>query len=168
MEENTRKFDSEIKISSENKWYYRESEIVLDKVLDFFKENLNEDELGIYIFNQYKQFSEKGYLECEGIPLRILNLEENNELLYFYSENLKKFSILESNFYFDPSGSLFVIPKDQKLLKYRFSRDTLQYLSRYLIQDGENYYLEFRNSKIPILEFRDSFLVKVPEFNQNN
>jgi hypothetical protein len=82
MENLPRIFDSEIIITEANKWMFRGNEITLDSVLKFFKENLSEDEEGIFITNTYGNLTEKGYVTCMGFPLQFIRWEEENDHFY--------------------------------------------------------------------------------------
>ncbi|HNI96239.1 MAG TPA: hypothetical protein PL169_09245, partial [Leptospiraceae bacterium] len=67
-------FDCEIRIDENSRWFFRGNEIIHENVLRHFKENLGEDEKGIFILNQYGDLTEKGYLYSEGFPLRLVSI----------------------------------------------------------------------------------------------
>lgn len=58
-----------IKVNPDGKWINKQGqEITNPKVLDYFRKNLKRDDKGFYIFNQFGELSEKGYIEIEGPP----------------------------------------------------------------------------------------------------
>jgi hypothetical protein len=162
MENKPRIFNSEITIDDNNRWFFRGQEIVHSYVLDFFRENLFEDEKGIYILNTYGKFSEKGYLTCNGFPLFLIFVEETEDSLVFHSNNSKTYTLEELNFYFDDKQRLFCIHKNQRLLKFGLSKSVLNFLSEFLTEEEDKYFLTFNQIKKEINQFQDQFEVMVP------
>lgn len=163
MSTKSRIFNSEIIIDTQNRWFYKGNEIVHPSVLDFFRENLNEDEKGIFIQNTYGAFSEKGYLECQGFPLFFYQVFEKDFTLQFEANNKKIFSINELNFFYDSQERLFAIHKLQKFIKYGFSKNVLNQISNYLqIDEKGEYKITYKNSCYEIKFFPAQFEITVP------
>ena len=153
MEKSVRTFDSEIIIDSSSRWFFRGNEITLDTVLAYFRENLYEDEGGIYIFNSYGNLSEKGYVTCIGYPLKIVDLESQENSLSFIGDNKSKLSMKETDIFVDPDNRLLVRKKDEKRLLYVCSRDVHTRLGDYIEDENGNFFLKYGNYSLPIQEF---------------
>lgn len=163
MQTKSRIFNSEIIIDEQNRWFYRGNEIVHPSVLDFFRENLNEDEKGIYIQNIYGSFSEKGYLQCKGFPVFFFRLFEENQTLNFEANDKKIFSIETLDLFYDSQERLFAIPKKQKFIKYGFSKNILNQLSEWLYFDEKGEYkIIYKNHSYEVKMFTTQFEVTVP------
>ncbi|MBE7411456.1 MAG: hypothetical protein L6Q54_10915 [Leptospiraceae bacterium] len=161
-----RKYDSEITVRENDDWYYRGDQITQEKVLDFFRKNLFEDENGIFIQNTYKNLKENGYITALGFPLHITNFVKDEDELFLRGNNSECVPIKEWIFYFRPIDErIFGIRKNQKFLKYGFSRDFLNFISSYLKEIDGEYYLHLNSTKIPILRFQENFSVQSPKFN---
>ncbi|MCB1159428.1 MAG: hypothetical protein H7A25_23140 [Leptospiraceae bacterium] len=163
-----RRFNSEIIINETGKWIFRNNEIKQDKVLNFFKQNMQEDEEGIYILNRYGNFTEIGYLTCKHYPFYIHNYANTSQGLYFEADNGTQFSLDELNLFLDEKGELFCQKKKEKFLKYRFDRNTSTFLSGFLEEKGEEIELKYKENVYPIQNFPFTFDVKVPQaYSQN-
>ena len=66
-----------IRVDPSGKWYTGNLRIKNEKVLGFFKKNLHRDEKGIYIYNTFGEFSEKGYIKVGGPLLKVVELDQN-------------------------------------------------------------------------------------------
>jgi hypothetical protein len=147
MENAPRIFDSEIIVTENSHWMFRGNEITLESVLNYFKENLSEDDSGIFITNTYGNLTEKGYITCFGFPLKLIRWEEEQGQLYLIGDNLLKMSLDELDFYADLDQKLFVKRKGDQFLKYSLNRDTHSKLSQYLEEEGEDFYIQYGNLK---------------------
>lgn len=63
--------------TSAGRWFTGSKEIVNYKVISHFKQNLFRDEKGIYIYQTFKQFSEKGYITVEGPLLEVFRVDRD-------------------------------------------------------------------------------------------
>jgi hypothetical protein len=113
METSPRIFDSEIIITRNSKWIFRGNEITLDSVLKYFKENLFEDEKGVFISNRYGELSEKGYVTLEGFALKIIGYEEEEDNLTLLGDNSQKLSLEEIEFHADFDKKLYIKKKNR-------------------------------------------------------
>ncbi len=159
-----RKFDSEIKIDTLGKWYYKGSEITQEDVLSFFKKSLREDEKGLYIENSYAELVEHGYIEAKYFPLFISDYKIENQEIFFGLENSTPTRIDAFDFYQDEQDRLFCRLKNSKFLKYGFNSDTLQFLSKYLTETGDVYTLNLQGLKLAVQKFVGSIEVNLPAF----
>jgi hypothetical protein len=164
MENKPRVFDSEIQINSKDEWYFRGDQITLVDVLKYFKEQLKEDENGIYILNQYKNLSEIGYINCNGFPLQINHINELDFKVEFVGENSEKLNPESVDFYFDETEKIFLIKKNQKFLKYKIHKNLIPYLSNFLYEEENQFFFRFNDKKYPINPFKGTFKVDVPSF----
>lgn len=161
-----RKYDSEIIIDENDKWFYRGQEISQENVLEFFQKNLKEDDSGIYIENHYKQFMEMGYVKCQGYPLKIINYHKIDDTYMLEGSNGLIKPIKEFDFFTDKSGAIFVIKKKEKFIKYKINIKTLSFLSNHMVEKDEKTYLEFPDHSQEITPYKDSLTVDIPkEFN---
>lgn len=164
-EKNCRKYDSEIVVEKNDRWLYKGNEIIQEKVLDFFRKNLFEDENGIYILNTYGNLIEHGYITVKGFPLFITNFLKDEDKLLLRSNDLACSPIEEWNFFLREDDRIFGMKKNQKYLKYAFSRDFLNFISPHLKEKDQKYFLELNLLLLPINEFKDSFEVFPPSFH---
>ncbi|MCS6972692.1 MAG: hypothetical protein NZL89_06670 [Leptospiraceae bacterium] len=66
-----------IRVNREGRWFTGDREIVNWKVISHFKQNLFRDEKGIYIYQEFRQFSEKGYITVEGPLLAVFRVDKD-------------------------------------------------------------------------------------------
>ncbi len=56
-------------------WFTGPKQIVNDKVISYFKQHLFRDAKGIYIYQTFRQFAEKGYITVEGPLLEVFRVD---------------------------------------------------------------------------------------------
>jgi hypothetical protein len=160
--ETTRKFNSEITIDSQRRWFYRGQEIVQKKVLDFFKEQLFEDEQGVFILNQHKNFTEYGYVEVFSPPLSILEYEPTAETIYFLSDGRDNPIRLENlGFFWDENDTVYCQLATANFLTYFVHRKVLAYLSNFFVEENDGVSLVYHSIRKQIL-YKKKMPVKVP------
>ena len=152
METSPRIFDSEIIITSNSKWIFRGSEITLDSVLKYFKENLFEDEKGAYISNRYGELSEKGYVTLEGFALKIIGYEQEEDDLYLLGDNSQKLSLEEIEFHADFEKKLYIKKNTDKFLKYFLTRDPHSKIANYLEEEGDDFFIHYGKWKKKVIQ----------------
>jgi len=64
-----------IRVSRERRWFTGVKEIINYKVISHFKQNLFRDSKGIYIYQTFGKFSEKGYITVEGPLLTVFRVD---------------------------------------------------------------------------------------------
>jgi len=64
-----------ILVNREGRWFTGPKEIINEKVISHFKQNLFRDAKGIYIYQTFKQFSEKGYITVGGPLLEVFRTD---------------------------------------------------------------------------------------------
>ena len=72
---------TDIQVRENGKWYTKNIPIKNQKILHYFKGNIHRDEKGIYIFNTFGRFSEKGYIKVNGPVFKVVDIKENTFLL---------------------------------------------------------------------------------------
>ncbi|TGL97394.1 hypothetical protein EHQ76_14765 [Leptospira barantonii] len=157
-----RKFNSEIFVDSEDRWIFRGNRIDQKEVLSYFRQNLKEDEIGIYIDNRFGEFIENGYLELDGYPIHLVSCKETENTLVFLSESETSYSLHELIFALDKDGCLFARTTHYKKLKFRPDRNCLSDLSPYLEETKNGTEIRFRDEKIEIPESGESPRVPLP------
>ena len=70
-----------IQVREDGRWYRKDIPIQNRKVLSYFKNNLHRDPKGIFIFNTFKEFAEKGYINIHGPVLKVTDIKTNLFLL---------------------------------------------------------------------------------------
>lgn len=158
-----RKFNSEIFVDSEDRWIFRGNRIDQKEVLTYFRQNLKEDDLGIYIDNRFGELTENGYLELEGYPIHLVSCKESEDTLVFLAESEVVYSLKELIFALDKDGCLFAKTKNYKKLKFRPDRNCLSDLSSFLEETENGTEIRFRNQKILIPESGESPRVPLPK-----
>ncbi|MBK9501584.1 MAG: hypothetical protein IPO06_19835 [Leptospiraceae bacterium] len=158
-----RKFDSEIRITESGKWLFRGGEITQDNVLGFFKKNIREDDLGIYITNTYAEFTEHGYLDTKVIFLKIIDSVQEDNNIYLIGEEESKTNILDFYFYSDLEEKIFCMRKSDQFIKFTFNRQMHSYISSLMIEENGNYFLQTNEEKIPVIPFTKPIEVNIPE-----
>lgn len=73
--ESAREEFTNIRVTREGRWYTGPKEIINFKVISHFKQNLFRDAKGIYIYQTFRQFAEKGYITVEGPLLSVFRIE---------------------------------------------------------------------------------------------
>ncbi|MCE9500721.1 MAG: hypothetical protein K8R21_09505 [Leptospira sp.] len=157
-----RKFNSEIVIEEDDQWWFRGSTITQQKVLDYFKDNMQEDASGIFIDNKYGKLSENGYVHCKGFPLQIRNYITEDGVTFLKSDDDKLIPLSDAVFYLDSHDRLFAMKTGQKFLKYRLSKDFLNFISKFILEENGNYFLDIGGKKMPVLQYSGSIEVKIP------
>ncbi|XDD49196.1 hypothetical protein AB3N59_12310 [Leptospira sp. WS92.C1] len=157
-----RKFNSEIYVDSKDRWIFRGNRIVQKEVLTYFRKNLREDDLGIFIDNHFGEFSENGYLELDGYPIHLTSCKEDGDTLFFLSETEESFSINDLIFATDADGCLFARTSITKRLKFRPDRNCLSDLSAYLEEEQGKMEIRFQNRVIPIPSSQETPKVTLP------
>jgi hypothetical protein len=153
-----RKFDSEIRIHSNGKWFFRGQEITQENVLNFFKKNLKEDEQGVFIENHYGGLTEHGYLESYTFLLKIKSIIEK-ETLYFISEVDEVLNLSDITIYHDSNESIFIRKNSEQLIRYNLSLDAISTLSKYLQQNNNHYSIVYNSiHKEIILDDKENFI----------
>ncbi|AYV57053.1 hypothetical protein CH370_02305 [Leptospira kmetyi] len=157
-----RKFNSEIFVDAEDRWIFRGNRIDQKEVLSYFRQNLKEDDLGIFIDNRFGELTENGYLELEGYPIHLIACRETEDTLVFLSESETSYSLRELLFALDADGCLFAKTKYYKKLKFRPDRNCLSDLSPYLEETENGTEIRFRGETIAIPESGESPKVPLP------
>ncbi|TGN02333.1 hypothetical protein [Leptospira dzoumogneensis] len=158
-----RRLDSEIKVLPNGDWIFREAKIEQKDILEYFRKNLKEAEDGIYIDNQYGEFSENGYLELFGYPLNLIRVWEKEGEFYFLSDSGEELPLSSLQIAADSEGELFARKKDHLFLKYKIARNVSSILSEYLSESEEGLKLVVQNKEIPILETGENPNVSLPK-----
>lgn len=73
---NAREEFTNIRITRASRWFTGEKEIINHKVISHFKQNLFRDGKGIYIYQTFREFAEKGYITVEGPLLSVFRVDE--------------------------------------------------------------------------------------------
>lgn len=108
-----RRFNSEIFVDSEDRWIFQGNRIDQKEILAYFRQNLREDELGIYIDNRFGEWTENGYLELEGYPIHLIECKESEGTLFFLAESDRSYALKDLMFAIDINGCLFARTANQ-------------------------------------------------------
>lgn len=158
-----KKFNSEIIIDSSGRWFFRGNEIIQEKVLSYFKQNLKEDGDGIYIENHYGKFVEHGYIESNYYPLKLIEYDYSHEGLFFLSENERVFSINNLDFFINEEGNLLSKAQEANYILHNFSLKVLSFLAEFLEgSEQEGFYLQCNGIKKDIFRYTKNISVVVP------
>lgn len=79
--ENAREEFTNIRVTRESRWFTGPKEIINDKVISHFKQSLFRDSKGVYIYQTFREFAEKGYITVEGPLLAVFRLDAGNMIL---------------------------------------------------------------------------------------
>ncbi|EKO78925.1 hypothetical protein QMM42_06515 [Leptospira santarosai] len=163
-----RRFNSEIFVDSEDRWIFQGNRIDQKEILAYFRQNLREDELGIYIDNRFGEWTENGYLELEGYPIHLIECKESEGTLFFLAESDRSYALKDLMFAIDINGCLFARTANHKKLKFRPDRNCLSDLSPFLEESKDGIEIRFFEEKILIPESYESPRVSLPaEFNSS-
>ncbi|MDX1957519.1 MAG: hypothetical protein SFU98_03045 [Leptospiraceae bacterium] len=152
MHVNAREFDSEIFIDEKDKWIFRGNEITLKEVLDHFKQNLFEDEKGVYIYNTMGNLAEKGYVNLLGFPLHIFNFEQKGNQSFFYTDSKEILDVKDLIFYINSEERIYCKKYNDSKIKYSLTKSVLGVLTMKLVEIDNAYFFEF-NSIRQVLHF---------------
>lgn len=158
-----RRLNSEIKVLPNGDWIFREAKIEQKDILEYFRKNLKEAEDGIYIDNQYGEFSENGYLELFGYPLNLIRVWEKDNEFYFLSDSGEELPLSSLQIAADSEGELFARKKDHLFLKYKIARNVSSILSEYLSESPQGLSLVLKSGEVPILETGEHPNVSLPK-----
>jgi hypothetical protein len=75
VHESAREEFTNIRVNREGRWFTGPKEIINFKVISHFKQNLFRDAKGIYIYQTFRQFAEKGYITVEGPLLSVFRID---------------------------------------------------------------------------------------------
>ncbi len=158
----TRIFDSEIYIDKHDKWIFRGNEITKEEILLYFRSNLVSNDKGVYIYNTFGTLSEHGYVQIYGFPCHILHVEWKEEQLVFFTDDGKElpFGVLE--IYESDAFGIIAMDPSQDKIKYRFNWNAAKDLSKFLIEDEMDIYLELNGAKISIPKWEGEITVPLP------
>lgn len=67
-----------IRVTREGRWFTGAKEIINYKVISHFRQHLFRDDKGIYIYQTFRQFAEKGYITVEGPLLSVFRADREN------------------------------------------------------------------------------------------
>lgn len=73
--ESAREEFTNIRVTREGRWFTGDKEIINYKVISHFKQNLFRDAKGIYIYQTFRQFAEKGYITVDGPLLSVFRID---------------------------------------------------------------------------------------------
>jgi hypothetical protein len=77
----SRAVETTIHIQSDGIWTNQEEPIINEHILFFFKKNLQRDDKGIYIHNEYGSFEEKAYIQVEGPVMKVVKVWDHQLIL---------------------------------------------------------------------------------------
>jgi len=158
----TRKYNTEIHIDQNDKWYFRGEEITNREILEFFKSGLAEDEQGIYIKNKHGELSEHGYIKAEGFPLHIIHIYNSSDGLVFECETGKKYPARDLLYYRTLDDIFFVIKKESRYIKYRLERNCSNEIMDFLFDDNDRIVVVSGNYNYPVSLWEDATGVSLP------
>lgn len=78
---NAREEFTNIRVTRDSRWFTGPKEIINYKVISHFKQHLFRDAKGIYIYQTFRQFAEKGYISVEGPLLAVFRVESDRLIL---------------------------------------------------------------------------------------
>ena len=161
-----RKFDSEIRVGAHDEWVFRGNEITQEDVLLYFKQNLQEDEAGIYIENRFGDLEENGYVEIRGFSLQAIYFEWD-DFLKMSCDDKKTFSGDEVQFFRTKQEDFFFTPMGKRFLRYRISRNATGKLMEFLEEVSGEFFLKKDKTSYPILLWEEEIFVEIPPAYRN-
>lgn len=72
---------TDIKVDARGRWFTGRKPIINKGVIAYFQQNLHRDDKGIYVFNRFGPFSEKGYIKVEGPVKMVYRVNDDHFLL---------------------------------------------------------------------------------------
>ena len=146
IEEGTPRIEfTDIQVRENGKWYTKNIPIQNKKILEYFKKNLHRDEKGIYIFNTFGQFSEKGYIKANGPILKVTDIKKDAFTLET-GEEIKK---IEAKILLGHKMTPFLEVPRLKTWAV-FSRELSDILGDIIEISGDKYI--WRGEEIPVVE----------------
>ncbi|TGK05253.1 hypothetical protein EHQ53_16555 [Leptospira langatensis] len=162
-----RRLNSEIKITPNGEWIFRGTHIDQKDILEYFRRNLKDAQDGIYIDNEYGQFSEQGYLELFGYALNLIRVWEKDGELFFLADSGEEIPFSSLELAADRDGELFAKKKGHVFLKYRIARNVSTALGEYIQESEEGLKFKIGEKEIPIPETKEGPEVSLPKEFQN-
>jgi len=156
-------FDSEIKIDSYDRWFFRGNEITQGEILKYFRQNLRQSDQGVYIHNQFGELVENGYLHIEGFPAHIIHVKFEGGLGYLQTDAGEWIPETDWEIFRSRDDSIFVTKSVEDKIRYRFDWNAASVLSQYLYEEGEAVYIQFDKVAREVIDFNASLLVDLPK-----
>jgi hypothetical protein len=149
-----RKFDSEITVDPHDRWIFRGNEITQSDILKYFRNNLKQNDKGIFIENVFGELSEYGYIQTLGFPCHVLSVREDFGELFFHCDDEKVFKFPDFEIYQTKDGSIMGLLAEDPFIKYRFDWNAAGQLGDLLEEESGKTFLilgEFQ-MELPIYE----------------
>ncbi|TGN21084.1 hypothetical protein [Leptospira idonii] len=158
-----RKFDSEIRIDQKDRWIFRGNEITQQEILKYFRQNLHQNDAGVYIENAFGLLRENGYLEITGFPCHVLQVKQENGELQFLTDDEKLHDLSNFEIYHTLDDSLIGISSFQDKIKYRFTWTAASDLSEFLEEEGDVSYLKIGDLRMEIPLYEGEIGIPLPQ-----
>lgn len=79
---------TDIRVAPDGTWYAKGGRKIINRdILRYFKRGLNRDEKGIYIYNEFGPFREKGYIKIEGPPVLVSDFDCDTKKIYLDNDD---------------------------------------------------------------------------------
>jgi len=149
-----RKFDSEIVVTSDDRWIFRGNEIVQEDILSYFRSNLKQDESGVFIDNRFGELEEHGYLTLYGYPVHVTYVSEEGGTLFFTTDASKTLGLDDVQIVLKEDGQLILYEKGYEKIQYRFTRTAAGQLANWIQEapdsSEEKFILVYNNKVYPL------------------
>ncbi len=157
-----RKFDSEIIVDGSDRWIFRGSEITQPDILKYFRNNLKENQKGIFIENVFGELSEHGYIHSVGFPCHVLAVHKDPENLIFYTDDDKNFIFPEFEIYQTKENRIIGIHSLNPKIKYSFDWNAAGQLAEFMDEENGSTYILFGDVKMELPIFEEEIEVPLP------
>jgi len=158
-----RKFDSEIHIDAHDRWIFRGNEITQVEILKYFRQNLKQNEKGVFIENVFGELSENGFLKILGYPCHITGIRFDDGELFLHGDDEQIFKFPEFEIYQTKEGHLMGLHASKDLVRYRFDWNAASQLGEHLSEEGDMTFLNLGSLQMELPLFEGEIEVTLPD-----
>jgi hypothetical protein len=157
-----RKFDSEITIDENDRWIFRGTEITQPEILKYFRNNLKQNQRGVFIENIFGEWSENGFIHAIGYPCHVIAVQCEEDELFFYADDDKHFKFPEFELYQTWDDRIIGIHSESPSIKYRFDWNAAGQLGEFLDEQNGITFMKLGMLQIELPTYEGKIEVPLP------
>jgi len=148
--------DETIKLDKEGNWYHGEYPILHDRTVSYFHKNIARDNSGqYYLTGEDKPI----YFEVEDVPFFVKKIEKTivGFLIYLTDESIELLDL--NSMGVGEDNALYCLIKGGEYVA-KFYRSAYMELSKFILQEGRDYIIQFGSKRYPIKPGKPAVVVE--------